>query len=918
MQKKIKRNSIDCPQCESSGHLKGTEKTCPACKGLGYTEEVQGFYLYWGKKMRGIPPSLRKSLDGISLTIKVVGIVFCFLALFIGLLNLADSLKGHSKLFFDLNLFFDIFFAGYATAPLWLGIILLAILYFHHFVYQKPRVISPANPYYSFLAENSSNIKNSTSLIKNKRVDISVSANTATLKTVDSALDLALKQKEQADYRHLLLSLAQEKEINKFFLKLEIPLKNFLEDIFKEAKNSPQAKDSSYLNGEYRKYLLESFWQALATESSFIKPAHLLLALLNLTDFKRVLNKYDVKFEDFQNVMLWMKYKNTKNSDFLSRSSFNKPPHHIMNRSWSAVVTKTLDIFSVDITDYARVGRLLPLVDREIETRMLIRILQRSAKNNALLVGQEGSGRDAIIRGLASKIAKNEAPSTLFDKRVVKLDLGSLGSGSDGEMLKKRIEIIMQEVVRAQNVIIYIPNIHELAKVQSYTSLDIISFLAPLFSKRVIQIIGSTTPQDYQKIVEPRKDFAQSFETIKIKELSPADSLKVLSIQVPLLERENQILISYRACQEAIKQADQFIPDRLLPQKALDILAEAIVRTKDVKRKELVTETEIQEVFSEKTGIPITKIGLGEAEELLNLEEKIKKNIVGQEWAVKNVAEAIRRMRVRIGEKEKPIAVFLFLGPTGVGKTELAKTLAELYFKSRKNMIRIDMSEFSSAYDLHKMIGSPTEGSAGLLTEQVIRNPFSLILLDEFEKADPAIWDIFLQVFDDGILNDGQGRKVNFTNTIIIATSNIGSKIILEKLQEGQDDRSIKPLIKGELLKVFRPEFINRFDDIIIFNSLSLENIKMIARLEINNLNLRLEEEQGITIELTAEALDYLARIGYSPEFGARFLKRIIREKIEDALIIGILKKQHTRGDVVKIGREILEKKENFSPNSEF
>ena len=905
---KIKIKPIICSQCKGAGWIGEMQNTCPTCKGIGYAEEVRGIQLYWGKKMRGMPPSLRKSLANFSWTVKAVASSLCALFIFIGSVNLIDNLKGHPNLTFDFNLIFDIFFAGYATAPLWLGIVLLIILYFHQTIYQKPEIISFNNPYYSFiLTENLSEISKPATT----KIDISVSASVATIKVINSALDLALKQKQNPHLIHLLVSLMQNKEILEIFFKLEIPPQAFLEDVVKKLGKIESLNASAALNSNFKRYLLKTFWSALTAESSFIKPAHLLLAIMNSKDLKRVLNKYAVKPDDFQNILLWMKYKNIKSTNFLSRDSFQRAPHHIMNRSWSAVVTKTLDRFSTDITDYAKVGMLLPLVNRKQEIRMITRVLQRSAKNNALIIGQEGSGRDAIVRGIARKIIKNEVPSSLFDKRVVKLNLGALGTGSNGELLKRRIEVIMQEIVRTQNVIIYIPNIHELARIQNSASLDIISFLTPLFSKRVIQIIGSTTPQAYREIIEPRGGFSQTFDIIKVKELSPEHSLQVLSIQVPLLERENNVLISYRACQEAIKQSNQFIVNRLLPQKAINVLTEAIVRAKDVKGKNLVTEAEIQEVFSEKTGIPITKIGQGEAEELLNLETKIKEKVVGQEWAVKNVADAIRRMRVRIGEKERPIAVFMFLGPTGVGKTELAKTLAEIYFKSRKNMIRIDMSEFSNPYDIERMIGSPNGNVAGLLTGKVRRNPFSLILLDEFEKADRSIWDLFLQIFDDGRVTDGKGRVINFTNTIIIATSNVGSRIILEKLQGGQSNEVIKPLVKTELLKIFRPEFLNRFDDIITFNALSHENIKQIAKLELKFLNKRLEEEQGITIKLTDEALDYLAKMGYSPEFGARFLKRTIREKIEDVLVIGILKKQHNRGDIVTVEKEMLEQPES-------
>jgi ATP-dependent Clp protease ATP-binding subunit ClpA len=297
-----------------------------------------------------------------------------------------------------------------------------------------------------------------------------------------------------------------------------------------------------------------------------------------------------------------------------------------------------------------------------------------------------------------------------------------------------------------------------------------------------------------------------------------------------------------------------------------------------------------------------------EADELLLLEEKIRKQVIGQERAVSDVSAAIRRARVRIGEIERPIAVFLFVGPTGVGKTELAKALAEIYFGAKEKMIRLDMSEFATPYDIERLLGNTGGSVSGLLTEQVRKSPFSLVLLDEFEKASSNIWDLFLQIFDDGRITDGMGRVVNFTNTIIIATSNVGSRQILENLAQGGSQESIQELVQKELLTVFRPEFINRFDDVVTFNPLSKDNIKEVSLLEIKNLNQRLGEEQGLTVVLAEDALDHLAEIGYSPKFGARFLKRLMREKIEDALVVGILKNQYPRGSVVTITKEQLVK----------
>ncbi|MBD3238202.1 MAG: AAA domain-containing protein [Candidatus Moranbacteria bacterium] len=898
----VEINQINCDTCRGSGWVNSLDNACQQCGGKGYVQEVRGIKLYWGEKMRAVPPLIRKSIRRLSAIIEIGSWALGLLFTIVGGLNLYDSLKAHQNLKPNLHFLFDLFFAGWATAFFWLGLFLMVVVLYHRAVFMKRKPISLLEKDYQYILADQFKQKN-----KPIAIDISQSADLKTLQVLANALDLAYSKNQAPNTMHLLYALMMDSQVHQLFQKLEIPVNQFIKQAGRDMVFN-QATKNIALDGTYKNYLFQAFWEAVKTDEPTIKPKNLLFVIISQDFFRPILNKYTIQAEDFHNVSLWNKYKNLKVTNFLSKKSYKKPPHHIMNRSWSAVQTKTLDQFSTDLTDYARVGWLLPLVNRDKEMRMLTRVLQRSSKNNILLIGQEGSGRDAMARGLARRIVRNKVPSLLRDKRLVKLNVGALGvGGGDGSLLKARVEAIMAELIKTKNVIIYIPDIHNLSKVKSVTSMDIISFLAPLFSKSVIQVIGSTTLKGYRRHIEPRGEFAQTFDTIKIQELDKENSLKVLSIQIPIMEKANRVTITYSAAEEAIDKSRQFITNKLLPQKAIDVLAEAIVRAKNTKGKSLVTKNEVLEVFSEKTGIPVTKIGRDEAEELLNLEREIAKKVIGQPQAVKNTAAAIRRMRVRIGESERPIAVFMFLGPTGVGKTELSKALAQVYFGSRDRMTRIDMSEFATPYDLERLIGDSLGNVKGQLTESVRINPFSLVLLDEFEKAHPRVWDLFLQIFDDGRITDGQGRVVNFTNTILIATSNVGSRLILTTLEQGISIDKVKPQIKTELMKKFRPEFLNRFDDIIIFNALTHENIKQIALIEIKQLNQRLETEQGVTVKLTDQALDYLAKIGYSPEYGARFLKRTIRDKVEDAIVVGILKQKYQRGSEIVIDKHDME-----------
>lgn len=397
-----------------------------------------------------------------------------------------------------------------------------------------------------------------------------------------------------------------------------------------------------------------------------------------------------------------------------------------------------------------------------------------------------------------------------------------------------------------------------------------------------------------------------------MEELDEENTMKVLSVQAKIIEAREGVIMTYGAIKKAVELSKRYITDRLLPGKAIDLLSETAV---EVKRREsdlILRDKDVMEVITEKTGIPLTDITASEAEKLLTLEEKLHKRVIGQDEAVKAVAAAIRRVRVGIKSKNRPIGTFLFLGPTGVGKTELAKALAEAYYGDENAMIRLDMSEYQTVNSVEKLIGSSSDLSeasiGGTLTEAVKRKPFSLILLDELEKANKKVLNLFLQVFDDGRLTDNLGRTVDFTNTIIIATSNAGSKVIRKMvIDEETNNERILQMLEPYLLQSFTPEFLNRFTAKIIFKSLSKKEVIAIAKLQINRLNERLKKAQGIRISISDKALERLADLGYSPEYGARFLERTIQERVENLIAVKFLKGEIKRGDVFEIKKEDIE-----------
>ena len=470
---------------------------------------------------------------------------------------------------------------------------------------------------------------------------------------------------------------------------------------------------------------------------------------------------------------------------------------------------------------------------------------------------------------------------------------------------------MLEDMGKSGNIILYIPDIHNIAAAGSGEGFDASKVLSPILSQGLFQVIGSTDYRNYHRYIEPRSDFANNFDLVKIEELDEKTSIEVLATQAKIIEYQEGIVMTYGALKKAVELSKRYITDRLLPGKAIDLLSETAVEVRRMGAGSVLRDKDVMEVITEKTGIPLVDVTAKEAEKLLNLEENLHQKVIGQVEAVKAISASIRRVRVGMKKKDSPIGTFLFLGPTGVGKTELAKALAEAYYGDEQAMIRLDMSEYQTVASVEKLIGSSTEmsesNSGGVLTEAVKRKPFSLLLLDELEKANRNVLNLFLQVFDDGRLTDNLGRTVDFTNTIIIATSNAGSdvirKIIVDK--KNSNERMIQ-VLEPYLLKSFAPEFLNRFTAKIVFKSLSPKEVIAIARLQIKSLSKRLDEAQKIQISISEEALHKLADLGYSPEYGARFLQRTIQEKVENMIATKFLKGEIKKGDVFRIEEDDL------------
>ncbi len=574
--------------------------------------------------------------------------------------------------------------------------------------------------------------------------------------------------------------------------------------------------------------------------------------------------------------------------------------HRTMNRAWTAKPTPTLDQFGLDLTDLARGEKVGFLVGHTDEFERMIDVLSRPSNPSALLVGPPGIGKEAIVAHLAFQLAKDKVPEALFDKRLVELRLGALVAGADPAELRRRVQAIVGEVAATKNVILYIPEIHNLVKTGGGDIFGAADILIPAILNGAFSVVGATYPREFKEHVEPRSDFLGAFDVIRIQEISEDEAVKFLVYESMILERQHNVMISFGAIKKAASIANKYLNATPLPGSAQSLLKEAIA---DAIQKEdkILNADHVITIAERRVNVPLHEATEDESYKLLNLESEIHKNLVDQEEAVKVVSRAMREYRAGLSRKGGPIASFLFVGPTGVGKTELSKILAKIQYGKKEAMLRFDMSEFQSKESVARLIGLDNGVISGTLTDSVLEKPFSLILLDEFEKAHPDILNIFLQVFDDGRLTDSLGRTVDFQNTIIIATSNAHSDFIKASLEAGTPMPEISEELKKKLTSYFRPELLNRFSGIIVFKTLSPDDILKIAALQLKDVSETVKESQGIEIEFTESAIAEVARLGYDQVFGARPLRAVISDRIKSVLAEKILKGEMKKMERVSI-----------------
>lgn len=788
---------------------------------------------------------------------------------------------------------------------------------------------------------------------------------------------------------HLLLGLMADRDskASKVMESMDVDFDELIKLLEDTAKDKSQVSATINLGNvpldkHAEKVLKVTFLEAKLFKTDEISPEHLLLSMLKHKDnmASKILKKYDIDYESYRTELDYMINNDFTNEwpDISNMSAGSGDDYPIedegvsryQKKGASKSKTPVLDNFGRDITKLAEEGKLDPIIGREVEIERVSQILSRRKKNNPILIGEPGVGKTAIIEGLALRILKKKVSRTLFNKRIVMLDLAALVAGTKYRgQFEERIKAIMNELEKTRDVILFIDEIHTIVGAGGATgSLDASNIFKPALARGELQCIGASTLDEYRQYIEKDGALDRRFQKVIVDPPSAEEAIIILKNVSSKYEEFHNVTYSDEAIKACVRLSDRYISDRFLPDKAIDVMDEVGARVhlknihvpkhiediekqiedikeqknqavknqqyekaadlrddesklsrtleeekvkweEDAKSKRYpVDEDDIAEVVSMMTGIPLKRVAQNESNKLVNMNADIKQMIIGQDPAIEKVVKAIQRNRIGLKDAKKPIGSFIFLGPTGVGKTELAKALARYIFDSDDSLVRLDMSEYMEKFSVTRLIGAPPgyvgyeEG--GQLTEKVRRKPYSVILLDEIEKAHPDVYNILLQVLDDGQLTDGLGRKVDFKNTMIIMTSNIGVRQLKDfgtgvgfntiSRVEAEEENS-KSVIQAALKKTFSPEFLNRIDDVVIFNSLGREEIFDIINIALQSLYKRLEL-LGFKMELTQEAKEFVADKGYDPQFGARPLHRAIQKHIEDPLAEFILNENPQEG----------------------
>ncbi|MBT3230880.1 ATP-dependent Clp protease ATP-binding subunit [Candidatus Uhrbacteria bacterium] len=692
---------------------------------------------------------------------------------------------------------------------------------------------------------------------------------------------------------HLFLGTISSRSISLLFVRLGISFDQMRDAL--RRRLSTLEKGNAVFGYEAQEVVINALHGSLTYRRPQVNAIEIFMAAYSGSEFiQELLFSLNIEPKALDNAVMWIRINEELRERYTEfRKAAGYKPTKGMDRAMTAVATPFLDKVSEDLTLSAVYGRSPMLIGRDREMDNLLRAIE-GGRQSVVLTGQSGVGKDAIIYGLAQRMVEERVPKSLQDKRLVKISVPHIASSQGGSGAEERLLYVMSEVARAGNVILVIENIDQLV---GGAGIDLSAVLSSELEKGYTFVIATTTPQAYSSNLE-LSALNQKLEKIVVEEPGRDEAIQVLESKIGGIENKEKVVFTYEAVAGIVDLSSRYMHDQYLPQKAI-VLAQEVGHTVGASAQDWarVDKSHVAKMISDKTNIPVTQVSQEESQKLLNLEDRMHERIIGQDDAVKAVSSALRRARVELRSQSRPIANFLFLGPTGVGKTELAKTTAEVYFGNEGTMLRFDMSEYQDKASIARLIGNAGEG--GLLTEAVRKEPFSLLLLDELEKAHPDILNLFLQVMDDGRLTDGAGRTVDFTNVILIATSNAGTQYIQDAVAKETPIEAIKQhLLEEELKTIYRPEFLNRFDGVMVFKPLSQEDVVAIAYLMIKKVTARLDAK-GIRFEAADGAVHELAKLGYDPKFGARPLRRVIQERVDNSIAEFLLQGKVARRDTL-------------------
>jgi ATP-dependent Clp protease ATP-binding subunit ClpC len=900
-------NLLVCPGCHGQGSIlnqRGEVLACPTCSEVGVGAWRGGRWWVWQHSISDFT-ILERRLERV-----VHVLVNGLLIFFVGL----GALTGGRDLFeaaLSGDLLATLVSRSWNLTAWWFGLLCACYLVYRLLRdwYLYPRIpISDASVMRGEPWTDSKNAK-----------DISLVMTEESRRVLEHAWQMA-KDGGRASLEavHIISILTTKPEIASMVVRMGLDIGDFRERLRHLRDRVPAGKLAPVMSSGVRQLIAHAFDRAGIDAQERVTLPYLFGALADIEDPTReLLYSMDIDQHKLEHVIQWLIIQDDlrhKVRRYQSRSAMK--PKGAIDRGFTAAATPVLDRYSTDLTIRARNGRLPYVVGREETLQKIFRIME-SGRRSVFLVGDAGVGKTTILYALAERMAAEDVPEQLQDKRLVSLSAAALVSGAGGMgQMEERVSHIIDEITRSGNIILAIEDFDSLVGVSSSGGeLDAARILADAVRRQEFLAIATAETGAYRRLVES-SGVGAVFERVDVAEMSADEAIVAIESRIGPLEFKHKVFFTYDAIEQSVKFSQRYLHEKTLPGKALEILEEAATLARKTRGdRALVIGEDVAGIVSEQSHINVRSITADEQSKLLNLEQEIHGRVVGQEEAVKAVSNALRRARAEFRDTRRPISNLLFLGPTGVGKTELAKTVAAVYFGAEDAMIRLDMSEYQDVASIHRLIGSPSGTGGGMLTDAVRHKPFALVLLDELEKAHPDILNVFLQVMDDGRLTDASGRTIDFTNTIIIATSNAGTQFLQNRLRDGAALETIKTeLMNQELQKYYRPEFLNRFDSIVLFKPLTPIDVAKIVALMVGEISTQLAE-RSITLKAAPEAIAELAQTGFDPLFGARPLRRLVQERVDNALATFLLQGKLGRRDVAILepgGNIRVEKAQTF------